>query len=177
MSALQCIQQASHWPCIVSSFVFLSWYHVESHAWKGYTLKIWIQLLLFLTALLILKMQFDTQAFSTVGTPDYIAPEVLLKKGYGMECDWYDVHKFMFSHIYWFLITRFYQCTSFALQVVFGCNHVWDACWLSTILFWWSNNHMPKGLLFPINFANTGSNNTTYWFVLSYFICNAWVFH
>ncbi|GMQ02474.1 hypothetical protein CsSME_00048684 [Camellia sinensis var. sinensis] len=27
-------------------------------------------------------------AFSTVGTPDYIAPEVLLKKGYGMECDW-----------------------------------------------------------------------------------------
>ena len=27
------------------------------------------------------------QAFSTVGTPDYIAPEVLLKKGYGMECD------------------------------------------------------------------------------------------
>ncbi|KAK6129974.1 hypothetical protein DH2020_036256 [Rehmannia glutinosa] len=30
-------------------------------------------------------------AYSTVGTPDYIAPEVLLKKGYGMECDWYVV--------------------------------------------------------------------------------------
>lgn len=28
-------------------------------------------------------------AFSTVGTPDYIAPEVLLKKGYGLECDWF----------------------------------------------------------------------------------------
>ena len=29
-----------------------------------------------------------SQAFSTVGTPDYIAPEVLLKKGYSLECDW-----------------------------------------------------------------------------------------
>lgn len=29
------------------------------------------------------------QAFSTVGTPDYIAPEVLQKKGYGLECDWW----------------------------------------------------------------------------------------
>eukprot|EP00983_Pelagomonas_calceolata_P025608 803949-Pelagomonas_calceolata.AAC.1 len=28
------------------------------------------------------------KAFSTVGTPDYISPEVLLKKGYGLECDW-----------------------------------------------------------------------------------------
>lgn len=33
-------------------------------------------------------VSFDLKAFSTVGTPDYIAPEVLLKKGYGMECDW-----------------------------------------------------------------------------------------
>ena len=24
-----------------------------------------------------------------MGTPDYIAPEVLLKKGYGLECDWW----------------------------------------------------------------------------------------
>lgn len=30
-------------------------------------------------------------AFSTVGTPDYIAPEVLTRRGYGMEADWWSL--------------------------------------------------------------------------------------
>ena len=37
------------------------------------------------------------QAYSTVGTPDYIAPEVLLKKGYGCECDWWSTGAIMFE--------------------------------------------------------------------------------
>lgn len=42
---------------------------------------------------MFLYMLFQLQAYSTVGTPDYIAPEVLLKKGYGVECDWFVIYK------------------------------------------------------------------------------------
>ena len=32
-----------------------------------------------------------SDAYSTVGTPDYIAPEVLAQQGYGQECDWWSM--------------------------------------------------------------------------------------
>lgn len=31
------------------------------------------------------------KAYSTVGTPDYIAPEVFSQRGYGQECDWWSL--------------------------------------------------------------------------------------
>ena len=45
----------------------------------------------------IWKSKRRALAYSTVGTPDYIAPEVFLQTGYDKSCDWWSLGVIMFE--------------------------------------------------------------------------------
>jgi protein-serine/threonine kinase len=40
-----------------------------------------------------------TMAYSTVGTPDYIAPEIFSGQGYSFSCDWWSLGAIMYESV------------------------------------------------------------------------------
>jgi serine/threonine protein kinase len=77
------------------------------------------------------------QAYSTVGTPDYIAPEVLLKKGYGMECDWWvvcvivgiKIDSIMFFIVHLYHIFQVYSFIVMWFYIRYSYFYIWDFIW------------------------------------------------
>lgn len=68
------------------------------------------------------------QAYSTVGTSNYMAPEILMERGYGKEVDWWSVGVIM------------YECL--VGYAPFSCEDTTETCLM--ILDWKNTLEFPK---------------------------------
>jgi serine/threonine protein kinase len=105
--AISCATLPSIFLTILSTFLHTSLHRTRAQAcllygWHVRLHRFWISIfhvrlfsLSSLTHSLTLSLYLShTQrklAYSTVGTPDYIAPEVFAQTGYGQECDWWSL--------------------------------------------------------------------------------------
>ncbi|KAJ0047456.1 hypothetical protein NL108_000663, partial [Boleophthalmus pectinirostris] len=74
----------------------------KAETWKKNRRQLVRKYQLLPTVLLLLKLQYLSlssvyQAYSTVGTPDYIAPEVFMQTGYNKLCDWWSLGVIMYE--------------------------------------------------------------------------------
>lgn len=67
-----------------------------------------------------------SQAYSTVGTPDYIAPEVFMQTGYNKLCDWWSLGVIMYE----MLIGK--TCNSRMKVVAFATTEIRKIDYLNT---------------------------------------------
>lgn len=76
-------------------------------------------------------------AFSTVGTPDYIAPEVFLQKGYGQEVDWWSLGSIMFEMLYGYAPFCAEDYTQTYQKII---------CWRESLVFPESDDASPEAI-------------------------------